>query len=278
MKTFQYQILRCLPDRVSGEFINLGVVVYLPEEGLLRMAFNTKTNRMHSFFPTINSKFIVKTTKEIESFLQKLKEDFSKPFFKEFPVALQDITKQVLPKDDSSLFFTDTAKILDLNIDSLLDGLYKRLVLTSAHEADNGTMADADVWKKLYKQYFDQYGLTDKLKPINVKTHLDSQAFEHSCKNGALHCFESVSFDLSNDENIKKKVYTWAGRIQELKTVDEELNLYLLTALPEKEGLKVFIKGMLNDVKIGNTTVQIVETSNAEGIIRGVKTKMEEHI
>lgn len=277
MKTFQYQVLRYLPDRVSGEFVNMGVVIYFPDEKELKALFYTKTSRLHAFFPPVNIRFIIKTIKAIDTHLKRIGEDFKKPLFTEMPASLADITSRILPKDDSALFFTDTAKIMDVDSDVLLKDLYERLVLKYVHESDHDTLADKEVWKQYYKTFFDKYHLTEKLHPKTVETKMDKWNFEHTCKNGALHCFESVSFDLSSDEYIKKKVYTWAGRIDELKTAKEQIHLYLLSALPVKTELKKFINEKLGKIKMDNAIVEIVDTDAAEKVAKRVKTQLEEH-
>lgn len=279
MKTYQYQVLRYLPDRISGEFINLGVVVYLPEEKELKSLFYNKTNRIHAFFPSVNTRFIVKSIKSIDSFFKKISTDFQKPLFTELPSSIEDITKQILPKDDSALFFTDAAKILDISAEAVLGRLYERLVVKNVQETDHDSLLDGAVWKEFYKAYFDKYQLTEKLKAASVKTKMDSWNFERTCRNGALHCFEGISFNLSNEENIKRKVYTWAGRIDELKTSKEEIHLYLLTALPEKLELQKFIREKLGKLSLNNSaTVELVDVGSAEKVIKKVKKQMEEHI
>jgi hypothetical protein len=277
MKTFQYQVLRYLPDRVSGEFINLGVVVYQPLTKELKAQFYTKTNRLHAFFPSVNTRFISKTIKSIDNFLKKTATYYSETMFDDAPSSVEEITAKILPKDDSALFFTGTEKILDLNADSVLNDLFGRLVAKYVQETDHDTLADKEVWRQLYKSYFDKYELTTKLHPATIKTKMDKWNFERTFQNGALHCFESVSFDLSNDDTIRKKVYTWAGRIAELKTASSAVHLYLLTAMPEKRELKKFIKEKLEEHDIENTVVEIVEPSKGEKLAKQLKTLAEEH-
>lgn len=278
MKTFQYQVLRYLPDRVSGEFINLGVVIYQPGEKLIKAMFYNKSNRIHAFFPSVNARYIIKSIKAIDTYLKKIDEVYSRPLFQESEKNLQDITSKILPKDDSALFFTDTAKILDLNSESLLNNLYERLVLKYVHENDHDSLADKEVWKQQYKIYFDKYELTQKLHQATIKTKMDEWNFERTYQNGSLHCFETVSFDLSSDDYIRKKVYTWAGRIDELKTAELPIHLYLLTAMPEKKELKKFIKEKLDNLQLNNTVVEVVDSGSADKVVRKVKKQLEEHI
>jgi hypothetical protein len=277
MKTFQYQILRYLPDRVSGEFVNLGLVVYLPEEKVLKAKFYTKSNRLHAFFPSVNSRFIIRNIKTIDAYIKKINTDYSKPLFTEATVDLNEITNKILPRDDSALYFTATAKVLDINLDSLLTNLYDRLILKYVHDSDHDTLADKEVWKQYYKIHFDKYKLTEKLHPVTVKTKMDEWNFERTCKNGALHCFESVSFDLLNDESIRRKVYTWAGRVDELRTAKEPIHLYLLSLLPQNKELKKFIQEKLSNREISNAIIEIVDSKSADKVVKLVKEQLENH-
>ncbi len=50
MNTYQYQVLRFPPDRVSGEFVNLGAVVFDPGQMKLISHFYTIKITPHFFF------------------------------------------------------------------------------------------------------------------------------------------------------------------------------------------------------------------------------------
>ncbi|MES2331730.1 MAG: DUF3037 domain-containing protein [Bacteroidota bacterium] len=276
MKTYQYQILRYLPDKVNGEFINLGVVVYDASDAKLTGLFYKKTTRLHSFFPDANAKFVVKTIKFLESAIERIAADLKKPISFEQYDSLNEITAQVLPKDDSALFFTAVNKALDVDITTFSKDLYSRIVLRNIQDEDSDTMLDKEVWKKVYKSYFDKYELTKELHPAKIKTHLDEWNFERTCQNGALHCFESVSFELSNADYIKKKVYTWAGRVEELKTAKQEIHLYLLSVLPEERKLISFIKEKLGHLQLGKATVELVSVNNADKVIKTVQKQLHE--
>ncbi len=129
MNTYQYQVLRFLPDRVSGEFVNLGVVVFDPGKMKLISHFYPKITRTSSFFPTINSRYLSSTIK----FLQKAFDSLSAKFNSEHPFekigSIDTITKSILPKDDSSLFFTPESKMLELSLEIAANDLYEQFVL-----------------------------------------------------------------------------------------------------------------------------------------------------
>ena len=72
-------------------------------------------------------------------------------------------------------------------------------------------------------------------------------------------------------------MYTWAGRVDELKSAKEPIHLYLLSVLPDKKELQKFIKEKLDNKELGNTIIEIVHPKEAEKIIKKVKTALENH-
>ncbi len=279
MNTYQYQVLRFLPDRVSGEFVNLGVVVFDPGKMKLVSHFYPKITRTSSFFPTINSRYLASMIK----YLQKEFESISAKFNSELPFekidSVDSITKSILPKDDSSLFFTPEKKLLELSIDIAASDLFEQFVLNYVQEEEREYVTDKEVWNNVYKSYFDEFKITEHLKPHKVTTALDTWEFEKAWKNGDWNCFETISFDLVKEESIKDKAYKWSGKLEELKTSKEPLHVYLLSKLPAHHPeLNNFIKKKLGDMKLENkVTVELISGDNAEKFARKIKKEIDKH-
>ncbi len=279
MNTYQYQVLRFLPDRVSGEFVNLGVVVFDPVKMQLISHFYSKITRTSSFFPTINSRYLSSTIK----FLQKEFDSLSRKFNAELPFerieSIDSITKSILPKDDSSLFFTPEKKLLELSIEIAANDLYEQFVLNYVQDDDREYTTDKEVWNNVYKSYFDEFKITEHLTPHKVITAMDTWEFEKAWKNGTWNCFETISFDLVKEESIKDKTYKWSGKLEELKTSDERLHVYLLSKLPAHHPeLNHFIETKLGNVKLADrVTVELVSGDNAESFARKIKEEMDQH-
>src|SRR5579859_2937884 len=159
MTTIQYQILRYLPDRVSGEFVNLGIIAFDASTRTLKGRFINKIGKISGFFPHVNSRYLIKSVKTIqecsEEYATRMRLEFS---FKEVK-NLDEITKTILLKDDSALIFSEIKKTLDIHVDATVDDLFSRFV--SAHlmeEEDEEVRKDKEVWNKVYKKHFDDYG------------------------------------------------------------------------------------------------------------------------
>lgn len=278
MIQYQYQILRYLPDQVSEEFVNLGVVVLDDDRQFLQFRFLDKASRVSGFFPNANIRFITSTL----TFLQGQFYSLSKRLYQELELDkgadLESLTRSILPKDDSSLMFSEVKRGRDVNIELACDDLYDRIVVRNVADTEEMDLRyDREVWSKIYKGYFEKYHITSKLQPHTVKTVNDSLQFERAWKNGKWNCFETVSFNLTRKDAVKNKVYKWVGKLDELKTSDEPVNLYLLSVLPNSEDLKIFIDRKLNNKEFDRSTVRVITEDEVEVLAREFQAEIEGH-
>jgi hypothetical protein len=104
MKTnYSTIILRYVHDVVTGEFANIGVVLYAPDQRFLEARFATSYERLNAIFLKIDHlhfralmRYMINRFEELGA---EIRDDLHVP-----PVnALSEIVKKVLPPDDSSL-------------------------------------------------------------------------------------------------------------------------------------------------------------------------------
>jgi hypothetical protein len=278
MITYHYQILRFLPDRVNEEFVNLGVVVYDPQGRLLKSRFIDKASRVSAFFPAVNTRFLNNTLKFLQGEFFILGNKLSQELPLDKVGDMESITKSILPKDDSSLVFSEVKKGRDLNAEVACDDLYERVVLRNISEQDEIELRnDREVWNKVYKNYFEKYKVSGHLHAHTVKTKNDELQFERAWKNGKWNCFETVSFNLTRPDSVKNKVYKWAGKLDELGSSKEPISLYLLSVLPDNEDLKKFINRKLNNREFDHSKVKLITQDDAEALAKKFQKEIESH-
>lgn len=277
MKTFEYQLLRYSPDAVSGEFVNVGVLVFDAEGKKLAGRFLDRIARVSQFFPAINGRYLSKVLRHISSDVERIAAQFNTEL-DVFPFAgVEQVSKDILAKDDSSLFFTETLKGLDISIEAILDNLYDRSVASHIQEDDRKLTSDKDVWTKVYKKHFEKKKILGRLKHHKVQTAMDTFEFDHSWKNGHWNCFEPLNFDLRNSRSIKDKAYKWKAKLNELNHANEELHVYMLSALPKDKQLQEFIKQMIGSVNNEKVKVELIERSEAKALADKIAVEIEEH-
>ena len=102
MKNFQYQIIRYVHDQFTGEYVNLGVVVFAYNDIFLKAITTTKYSRVTAMFPTANGAFVSKTLRHFANGIKSLPKDVDGLFKKPYK-DLDSITASILPKDDSAI-------------------------------------------------------------------------------------------------------------------------------------------------------------------------------
>ncbi|MEQ1587553.1 MAG: DUF3037 domain-containing protein [Cyclobacteriaceae bacterium] len=280
MITYQYQILRFLPDRINEEFVNLGVVVYDSENRVLKSRFIDKAGRVSTFFPDVNvsTRYLSNTLKFLQGEFFNLGNKLSLELPMDRLSDLNDLTKSILPKDDSSLIFSETKKGRDVSVEVACDDLYDRVILRNITEHDEVELRnDREVWNKVYKSYFEKHKISNRLHAHTVKTKNDSLEFERAWKNGKWNCFETVSFNLTRPDSVKNKVYKWAGKLEELGSSKEPISLYLLSVLPDNEDLKKFINRKLNNKAFDHSSVKLITEDEAESLAKKFQKEIESH-
>jgi hypothetical protein len=277
MKPYYYQVLRYVHDQFTGEFVNLGVIVYSPEHDFLKAKMTSRFSRITSLFPEAKGKFIVESARLLENRInQKIAPQLVQLFHPS--TNLEQITSSILKRDDSALQLTSVQKAVDIDLEAAVNYLFESLV--NKYLPDEGgskRLNDEEVWRKKYKDYFDKYEVSDRLTSHTVKTQNDVFPFEKAWKNEIWHCYEPLSFDYQKGITVKEKVYRWVGKINELNHSSEEVHLTFLASIPRKhQSLENFVKTSL---QIENRTihVDIVFESDAERLAKQIALEMQEH-
>jgi Protein of unknown function (DUF3037) len=277
MIKYQYQVLRYLHDQFTGEFGNIGVVLYAPQNNYLHCKVTNRYSRLSDFFGDVNGQFLVSSIKHFEISINRMGENIKGlfPNLKQ-ETDLSNLTSQILPKDDSALQLTEVTYGLDLDPEHALDDLFERIIEKYNTEGHATHHTDYYAWRKVYKDYFDKYGLTGKLKKFTAETAKDKINFDKAWKNGVWNCYQPLSFDLKEVESIKSKVYKWSGIIKALETSKEELHVYFLTTSPSHhEDLQAFIHDTLT-MKDKILSVEVVQEENADAFAAQVYSDMVE--
>ncbi|MBL0152063.1 MAG: DUF3037 domain-containing protein [Chitinophagaceae bacterium] len=98
MTKYQYQIIRYLPDHFTGEFANIGIIIYAPERNFLSCRVTSRYSRLTEFFGEVPGTFLMSSLKHIESKIKSIGEDFNGLLiYKKNTTSIIDITNTVIP-------------------------------------------------------------------------------------------------------------------------------------------------------------------------------------
>lgn len=276
MIQFHYQVLRYQPDKVGEEFMNLGVVVFAPDTRELRFKYLDSIKRLSAFFPAGNNVYIKGLVRSLADSLSEAERQRGQVLE---PVAhneLASLTLSLLPGTDSALYFSEARSGLDTDLDNALDALFDRMVTRYEH-AQEQSVTDKDVWGKVYRKYFREFGIEDKLTKKKVKTPKESFTFDRTWQNSHLNCLETVNFDLKYDSSIKDKVHRWFGKLTLLGQASEDLHIYLLSQLPKDPEQRKFVQDILAEAQRENMKVDVVDETKAALRVKELADEINHH-
>jgi hypothetical protein len=279
--SFQYCLLHYCHDPVTGEFLNIGLVMYNRANKYFNARLLTKYKRISSTFPGLDGEYYRKYVTYLQTLLDNLSIKIGSPqinFKQEWPERLDELLDSILPKDDSSIYFDLPKEGLAKDLNILFEDLYSRLVERYVSDSERTTRHDEDVWN-FYKRPLQEQNLLTHLQSHTITTSNDTIEFPHGWKNGKWNVLQPLSFDLSTPTYIKKKAREWLGTAIVLDNSKELSHLYLLLGKPssQQEDLnKAYsqTKDILN-VKLKNFSIQLIEEDEAQNFALDIKPIIE---
>lgn len=234
---YSYTILRYVHDVTTGEFINVGVVFFVPCIGLLKTKTRHTIGRIKSVFPDISREAFVSTMKSVERGMSLVATDLLDVKSLHPPgLDAAQLAKRTLPDDYSSLQWSAVGTGLTENPERTFERLYERFVARYDEHALR-RRTDEDVWRPV-RNLLEEKNIHVSFEKKEVVGKADIIFFERAWKNGVWHAYEPLSLDLADAEGIKDKARRWLGHLAAVTDgPSDEFKVYFLLGRPQSAEL-----------------------------------------
>lgn len=275
--SYEFSILRYVHDTLTGEFVNVGVVIYCEKEKWISAQCRNTYARVSAVFPNLNSSHFRKMMKFLQGEFCKANNTLNTELqFSEIN-SLQTLLHKVLPKDDSSLQWSPISAGLSINLESELSILFDRYVSHYDAKVARDRRTEQDIWKD-FKKTLEAFNLAEDFEPKRISVKDDEIEFQHSWKNGIWHCIEPISFDLSDSDYFKDKAHRWLGQLSSIQDSTDEFKVYLLVSPPSEPELQPAFNKALSILKKIPVQSEIYLEHDAYILAEEIQKKMEIHI
>lgn len=272
---YTYLILRYMHDIVAGEQLNVGVVVYSPQAKYLAALCRPTYLRLSQAFPGIKGESFKSTSRFIQNEIERLADRMCSNETSN-PLSLNDILTRILPRDESAFQWSEEAFGVTTDLSKTLGELYERLVTHYDDRVQPARRTDDDVWR-LYKTDLEKRRVLRYLKPKVIATATDEVEFRHAWKNGAWHCLEPASFDLSRTDSIRDKAHKILGQMVSLKEAREQFKVYLLVGKPRNESMQAIYEKTLRNLETKSEDLEIVREDDAQEFVEKFAKQINDH-
>ncbi len=274
-RPYTYVLLRYRHDPLSGEFANVGVLVHEPSSGFLEARVRTTLGpRLGKMFPTLDGDSFKSALQTVCRAVQKLSDRESDDLFASLSDA-SGFARRAMPHDETSFVWSPLGSGVTEDPQKALDKLYSRFV-TQYDGRPRASRDDAAVWRPVRDMLLAR-NIADLLQPKIIKSDVDQVEFEHAWKNGAWHCYQPLSFDLSSSDNIREKAARWAGHMQGLHRADEDFKSYFVVGAPSNPQLQVAYEKALKLLALSPGAPEVIEENAAEDLVNKIEDGLKAH-
>lgn len=271
---YTYVLLRYRHDPAADEVVNVGVLVHAPGFAFLKMCVRHTQGRLTKIFPDLDTEAFKATLRSIERTAERLAATQSGDLFASVNGA-GGIAQRILPHDDSSYRWGAVGSGTTVDPAKTLDSLYARFV-SKYDEHKRARRDDAEIWRPV-RDRLEEKKLAGRLQSKTIFSSVDRVDFDHAWKNGAWHCYQPLSFDLSTEEHIREKARRWAGHMLALSNAAEEFKPYFFVGTPSDQSLLPAYGAALNILKLSPITPQIIEETDIDRFVSQIEDAIRAH-
>lgn len=273
---YTYSVLRYVHDIVTGEFINVGVVLHVPAERYLRVRTRRTIGRVRDVFPDFNRQAFTLAMHAVRQSLSPISREVGEGGLRFSESNAGTLASRAMATDDSSLQWSPLGSGLTDDPDKTLERLYARFV--GRYDAKSRhRRTDDDIWRPVREQ------LEHRKVPIDLEEKVvsgetDSIAFKHAWKNGQWHAYEAISLDLADAEGIKEKARRWRGHLSAVSDGNREhLKLHFIIGRPQSEALKLAYEDALKILVRSPFQPQIYEENQVDELVAEIEDEVRRH-
>ena len=161
---FQYAVLRYMHDSVTQEFVNIGVLLFAPQQKFLDLRVSHKYKRISQMFDGVEPLAYRRARSSMEKAVKRVANDLGQSSLLETNIdEIENLLPKILPENDSALSFSIINGGITDNFEDELNYLYHRFVEYYIPTQERKSRTDEEVWHE-YVQAFQKRNILSHLR------------------------------------------------------------------------------------------------------------------
>jgi hypothetical protein len=261
-------------DVVTGEFANVGVVLYAPAERYLEARFTSSYERLNALFVKIDHANYRNLIRYLSNRFVELAAEMRGCLDLAPVQGIEELVRRVLPPDDSSLQWSAVSGGFSANLGETVGQVYARMIERYTRSGEVASRNDEDIARP-FKARLQK--AAEKLHEKRIVARDYAYEFHYAWQNSIWHLYEPVSFDLLDPGSIVEKANRWLGRGVALSDSKERFKIYFLLGEPQQPGTeKAFVNAKHLLAKIPGET-ELVSEGDVETFADTVAAEIASH-
>jgi hypothetical protein len=148
---YEFACIRYIPNIVTGEFLNVGVVLFCPSSNLLVGQFEKKTSRVSRLYPDFNAGLYREMIRYLDDAIKAESRNIRGQILIPVEGGLTSVMNRILIPDDSSYQLGPIGIGLTSSPQGDLSRLFDRMVGKKSAEKPSGSKTEEKVWETFQK-------------------------------------------------------------------------------------------------------------------------------
>ncbi len=275
-QAYSYTILRYVHDVVSGEALNVGVVMHMSASRFVEARTSKTIGRLRGAFPDLDRRVFVSAMQAIDRSFRTVADRVTTELRLDGITDARSLALAVLPNDDSALQWSPAGSGLTDDPAKTFEALYERYVARYVTGSVN-RRTDEEIWRpvrdELAKRSIDiPFG-----RKTVTGTH-DRIEFGRAWKNGRWHAYEPLSMDLADADGVRDKARRWLGHLAAVaEGASERIDLHFLLGRPQNAALQEAYENAKAILEHAPFTTEVVDENNVDELIASIEKEYRSH-
>lgn len=278
MTSYQFVVIRYVHNAATQEFANVGLIMWLPEEGKVTWRITDHYSRFSDFFRDFKGgsyrEVVRLAQRRLSSIAGPSRVGENEQLFESAGKDLKSFLEQVVQKDASALQLSRVMAGVTKDVSLRFDRLFAEFVeqaTTGRARKDESAILNA-IESKLR-----QAGL---LRQLETKVQVSSPDYAYKFKlgwtNGTRQVLEPISLDYKAPNDVVDKANTWSGRLLNLSK-GEDFLMTGVVAPPADAALNAAYEQALRLLREAPQVRQIVTEEQLDVVIDSIESDLAAH-
>ena len=273
---YSYTVLRYVHDVVSGEALNVGVVMHMSTSRFVQARTNKTIGRLRGAFPDLDRQAFVSSMQAVDRSFRAIVDRVTTELRLDGDIDARRLALAVLPNDDSALQWSPAGAGVTDDPDRTFEELYERYVARYVA----GTVSrrtDAEIWRPV-RDGLAKRGIDIPFEPRTVAGAHDRIEFSRAWKNGRWHAYEPLSMDLANADGIMDKARRWLGHLAAAaEGASERVDLHFLLGRPQDVALHEAYETAKTILEHAPFAAEVVDEDNVDDLVASIEQEYRSH-
>lgn len=279
-RPYSYTTLRYVHDVVTGEFVNVGLLMFAPATAeaaaAIHFEFKERISRVRGMFPDVKRQDFASAMHALTRRTAAIRNEVCRPDLFVEDTDARSVALKVLPHDGSSLQWSSVGTGIATSIEAAFRRIADRML--SQYDSHNAARkTDEDVWRPV-RQALSERKIGIDFEPQVINGEVDSIEFRHSWRNGVIHAYEPLSFDLADANNIKDKARKWGGHLASATIgADLEFRAYFIAGKPTNPSLLPAYQTAIDILRSSPAHPDVFEEGDIDALVNTIEDEFRHH-